>query len=416
MAGPVTISTIPKVFKDIFAGKALQMCIRGKPMLNRLVKLDDMEGAQTHFPWRANLHTGASHTFSNAQSDDTANDILRPVLTTKNHYAIIDFDAKALAGSRSNVGSYLRVKAKETQDQFEYLGQKMEREVWRGASLGTITVKPVLVSGSTYTWQMTSAADIKNIHKGQKINAWTTASGAGTMRTAVATVTKVAHKSNLVTATFTTDPSVAGQWTNNNAAVDYLFLQGDRDTSDTLGWTSIQDYIPSTDPSAGESFKGVDRSEMPNYYAGWRGDTYGTVEESVQQLAVIMAPYVNNLPFGGTEVWVSPANWQRLNAESGARLVRDPGGTAVLGYKGFRIATAAGDFPVMSGPFVPDSDAFLLDSSTWELHTLNELVHIANEDGQEMLRKGTTDSYEMRWRSWAELFCTAPVKNGRVAV
>ena len=410
MAGPVSITTIPKVFKDIFGGKAISMATRGKPMLNRIAKMDDMEGFQTHFPWRVNLHTGASHTFANAQSDDTANDILRPVLTTKNHYAIIDFDAKALAGSRSNVGSYLRVKAKETQDQFEYVGQKMERELWRGASLGQPAAAPTLVSGVIYTFQMKAAADIKSIHVGQLIAAWTTSSGSGTKRAGVATVTKVAHKANLVTATFSADPTAA--WTSS----DYLFVEGDRTTSDTLGWTSIQDYIPSADPTSGESFKGVDRSSVPNYYAGWRGDTYGTVEETVQQLAVVMAPYTNALPFGGTEVWVSPTNWQRLNAESGARLLRDQGGTAILGYKGFRIATAAGDFPVMSGPFVPDSDIFLLDQSTWELHTLNELLHIANEDGQEMLRKGTTDSYEMRWRSWAEPFCNAPVRNGRAAV
>lgn len=404
-----SISTVPKIFKDIFQGKATSMATRGKPMLNRIAKLDDLEGNQILQPWRGQLHTGATHTFSDAQTDDTSNDILRPAITSKDLYAVINFEAKAFKQSRSNIGSYLRIKAKETQEQFEYLGQTMERELWRGASLGQPSAAPAVVSGSTYTFSMKAAADIKNIHKGQVILAWTTSSGSGTSRSGVGTVTKVAHKANTVTATFDVNPSA---WTNG----DYLFLRGARTTTDTLGWTSIQDYIPSSDPTSGESFKGVDRSELPNYYAGWRGDTYGTIEETVQQLAVVMAPYTNALAFGGTEVWVSPTNWQRLNAESGARLLRDQGGTAVMGYKGFRIATAAGDFPVMSGPFVPDSDIFLLDQSTWELHTLGELVHLTDEDGLEMLRKASADQFEMRWRSWAELYCNAPVRNGRAAV
>jgi hypothetical protein len=416
MAGPVSITNVPKIFKDLFLGKATSMATRGKPMLDRIVKIDDMEGAISNFVWRANVHTGATHVFATAQSDDTANDVLRPQLTTANLYAVIDFDAKGLAGTRSAVGSYLRLKAKETQDQFEYVGQVMERELWRGASLGQLLAAPTVVSGLTFTFQMKAASDIVSIQKGQRIGAWTTASGAATQRTnvsaTVGTVTKVNHGTNTVTALFNVDPTAGTVWTAN----DYLFTEGARNTTDTLGWTSIQDYIPATDPSSGESFKGVDRSELPNYYAGWRGTTYGTIEESVQQLAVIMAPYVNALPFGGTEVWLSPKNWQRLNAESGARLLRDQGGTAILGYKGFRIATAAGDFPVMTGPFVPDSDAFLLDQSTWELHTLGEFLHLVNEDGQEMLRKATADEFEMRWRSWAMPFCQAPVKNGRVAV
>lgn len=405
----IDINTVPKIYKDIFGGKAISMATKGKPMLNRITKLDDLEGFQTHFPWRVHAHPGASHTFANAQSDDTANDVLRPVISPKNTYQAIDFDAKALAASRSNVGSYLRLKAKETQEGLEYMGQKLEREIWRGAYLGQPTGAPSNVAGAVYKFTVAKTSDLINFVKGQKIGAWTTSSGAGAQRAETAVVTKVLVKTNEVHGTFTGNPAT---W----ASTDFIFVEGDRNTTDTLGLTSIADYIPSADPSSGESFKGVDRSGFPELFAGWRGDTYGTVEESIQQLAVRMAPFTNALQFGGTEVWLHAQDWQRLNAEAGARLLRDQGGTAIMGFKGFRIATAAGDFPVMSGPYVPQGTAWLLDQSTWELHTLRELIHLVDEDGQEMLRKASTDSFEMRWRSWSELFCNAPIRNGRVTL
>lgn len=418
-----TIASLPKLFKDIFGSTTPEMlALRGKPAVSRMRKVDDMEGSSKYFPIRTHLHTGASHTFSNAQSMDTTNDIYRWNVTTKDHYAIIRFNAKALKASRSSLGSYVRLKAKELQEQLEYVGQRMEREIWLGTQLGQILAAPTNVSGSTYTFQMKDSADIVNIHVGMKIGAWSSSADSATQRNldgtaTYATVTKINHGANLVTATFSGNPLTNDGGDSPWGANDYLYVDGDRTSSAVLGWTGISQWIPTSDPSSGESFKGVDRSVMTNYLSGWRlASTYGTVEETCQQLAVLMAPYVSVLPSGGSEFWMAYDDVQRLNSEAGARLIREPGGTAELGYTGFKIGTPLGPIRVMSGPFVPSGGVRLLDWSTWAIHTLGDLFHLVDEDGQEMLRSATADEFEMRYRSWSEVVCEKPIHNGYAAL
>lgn len=406
------------MYKDVFKGdNPMMVALRGKPGTSRIKKVDDLEGYQNIYPLRVHVHTGASHTFTQAQADDTANDIYRFAIQAKDHYAVVNFDAKAMAMARSNIGSYLRLKAKETQETLEYVGQRMEKELWQGTSLGQVLAVPTNVTGAIYTFTMSPITKVINIQKGQKIGAWTTAVAVGVQKinsadsnvATIATVTKVNHSTGVVTATFNSDPTAgATPW----AAGNYLYTEGDRTATAVLGWTSITDYIPATDPSSGESFLGTDRSAMPNYLAGWRGTEYGTVEETAQQLITKMAPFVNALDFGGSEFWCSAQVFQRLQSEAGARLVRDQSTTPVMGYTKCRLATALGDIPVMTGPYVPSTGIFLLDWSTWSLHTNRPLFHLVDEDGLEMRAKATADQFEMRWRSWSELLCEKPVANG----
>lgn len=407
----VTISTVLKMYKDVFKGDNPSMlALRNKAGMSRIKKVDDMEGVKSIYPIRVHLHTGASHTFTDAQDNDTANDIYRFELQAKNSYAVVNFDAKAMAFSRSNVGSYLRLKAKEIQETLEYAGQRMEKELWRGTPVGSVTAAPVNVSGSTYTVTLADTTDIVNIHVGQVIECWDTADTASaTQRAEECVVTKINHSAGTFDGTFTGNPTA---WGTNT---DYLFVEGDRTSSSILGWTGISQYIPASDPAAAESFQGLDRSPMPNYLAGWRGTEYATIEESGQRLCTKMSPFVEAID-GKSEFWINPLGFHTLQSEAGARLVRDQGGTATLGYTRAKIATAMGEIPVMTGAFVPKTDLFLLDWSTWSVHTNKPLFHLVNEDGQEMLRKATADEFEMRWRGWSEPLCDEPVKNGRVPV
>lgn len=409
----VDITTVQKMYKDIFKGDPngpRMLAERGKPALSRLKKVDDLEGYQSIFPIRVHLHTGASHTFTQAQTDDTANDIYRFAIQPKDHFAFVNFDAKAMAAARSNVGSYLRLKAKEIQENLEYIGQRMEREFWRGTSVGSVGAAPANVSGNDYRVTLLDATDIVNFHKGMNIGCYDdNTGGAATKRAQTGVVTIVEHSAGTFVATFTGNPSA---WGTNT---DYIYVEGDRSGTSILGWTGFDQYIPSSAPSSGESFKGVDRSVMPDFLAGWRGTQYATNEETLQRLAVQMSPFVKSIA-GKTEYWMHPSAFHVTQMEAGARLVREQGGTPQLGYTNCKVASALGDLPIMTGPFCAKTTAALMDWSTWSVHTLKPLLHLVDEDGQEMLRKASADQFEMRWRSWSEVFCDEPEANGRVTL
>jgi hypothetical protein len=398
------------MFKTVFAGdKPMQLAMRGKPGIQKARKVDDINGYIQYYPIRSHLAAGVTHTFSDAQADETSNDIDRLGIQAKDTFVTVKLVAKEMALSRKDIGAYLRMKAKETEDRFEAFGQNMEREFWRGTHVGSVTAAPTLVSGSTYEVTLADPTDIVNIQKGMYIQCWDTAdASSATQRAETGQVTKINHGTGKFQATFTGNPSA---WGTNT---DYLFVRGTRTASAILGWTGLNDYVPATDPSGSDSFQagGLNRSTNVNYLAGWRGTQYSTIEETAQQLAVLMSPVMAEVA-GSSEFWIHAKGFQTLQAEAGARLIRDQGGTADLGYTNVKIATAFGAKKVMTGPFVPNSALFLLDWDGISIRTNGPLFHLADEDGLEMLRLSTADSYEMRWRSWSEVLVDKLISQGR---
>lgn len=402
------LTTAAKMFKDVFAGsKPEQLAVRGKPGISKARKVDDINGRIQYYPIRSHLAAGVTHTFSDAQADETSNDIDVLGIAAKDTYVTVKLVAKEMALSRKDIGAYLRMKAKETEDRFEAFGQNMEREFWAGTRLGQLLAAPTLVSGSTYTFSFVTTTDVINVQKGMYIQAWTTNVPVGALRAETAQVTAVNHGTGVVTALFTGAPSA---W----AANDYLFIRGTRTTTAILGWTGLNDYIPSSDPTSSDAFQAgsLNRSTNVNYLSGWRGTQYSTIEETAQQLAVTMSPVMSSVA-GSSEFWIHAKGFQTLQAEGGARLIRDQGGTAELGYTNVKIATSFGAKKVMTGPFVPVGTLFLLDWDGISIRTNGPLFQLANEDGLEMLRLSTADTYEMRWRSWSEVLVDKLISQGR---
>lgn len=408
-----TLGSAAKMFKEIFAGdRPEQLAVRGKPGLQRLRKVDDLDSYPlTHYPIRADLSAGVTHTFANAQDDEVSNDIYRIGITAKDTYVTVKLVAKEMAMSRKNIGAYLKLKAKEAEDRLEAFGQNMEREFWQGVAVGSVAAVPTLVSGSTYKVTLAEPTDIIHIQKGMKIGCWDTAdASSATQRAETCTaVTKVNHSEGTFEGTFTANPTAWG-----SVNTDYLFVAGTRTGTAILGWTSLLDYVPATDPSGSDSFQsgGLNRSNNVNYLSGWRGTEYATIEETAQQLCAKMSPIMASVA-GKVEFWIQAQGFQKLQAEGGARLIREQGGTAELGYTNVKIATAFGAIKVMVGPFVKKGVLHLVDWDGLSIRTNGPLLHVANEDGLEMLRLSNADTYEQRWRSWSEVLCDKMVSQGR---
>jgi hypothetical protein len=319
--------------------------------------------------------------------------------------------------SRDKVGAYMQLKTKELEEKLEYMGQRVASVFWQ-EYLGTVAAVPVLVSGTTYTVQLVNARDAVRVHRGQVLHCYS-ATTSGTLRNSEMTVTKVNHSTGVITGTFVTGstggavPTGASGWSNNAAATDFIYVKGDYGNQPT----SISSWVPSTHTGlSAENFLSAGagaRDIYPVAYAGWNGSWKNSIEESVKDLAANMAQYIDPL---SAEVWLSPYNFFRLESEMGARLQRDQGGTATAGYSSVRIPTAAGTLPVMVDPFIPDSFGAIHDMKTWEVHHLGPFIHRITDDGRDGARESDYDATEYRFRSWHELFCAKPIRNGRFTI
>lgn len=423
MAAPnVTVSGVLEFFKRTYPDRALpNLMTKRTPWLSRVKKIDDLTGEGQFQVINAELPTGAAYS-ANAnlavvQAGRSAGKGIKVFLTRKKFYDSISIDGESVHASRDKIGAYMQIKSKELEEKLEYMGQRVASTLWQ-EYVGTVAANPVNVSGAVYTIQLVNVRDSVRVHRGMVLHAYS-ATTAGTLRNGQATVTKVNHATGVITASFvqgdtgSATPTGASGWSNNAAATDFIYVRGDYGNQPT----SISSWIPSSHSGlAAENFltAGVGaRDTYPVAYAGWNGSWKGTIEETIKDLAANMAPHVDQL---SAEVWMSPYNFFRLEAEMGARLQRDQGGTAIAGYSNVRIPTAAGTLPVMIDPFIGDSFAAIHDMKTWELHHLGNFIHRITDDGSEGQRETDYDAVEYRFRSWHELHCSKPIRNGRVVI
>lgn len=423
MSAPnVTVSGVLEFFKRVYPDRALpNLMTKNKPWLSRVKKVDDLTGEGIFIPINAELPTGAAYSadasLANVQANRKSSKGIKVFLQRKKFYDSVSIDGESVWASREKMGAFLNMKTKELEEKLEYMGQRVASVLWQ-EFVGTVSANPVNVAGAVYTFQLVNIRDAVRIHRGQVLHAYS-ATTAGTLRNGEGTVTKVNHQTGVVTATYVAgstggaNPTGAGGWSNNGAETSFIYVKGDYSVQPT----SISSWIPASQAGlAAENFlsAGVGaRDTYPNAYAGWTGGWKNTIEESVKDLAANMAQYIDPLT---AEVWLSPYNFFRLEAEMGTRLQRDQGGTAIAGFSSVRIPTAAGTLPVMVDPFIPDSFGAIHDMSTWELHHLGPFIHRITDDGKEGQRETDYDATEYRFRSWHELACGKPIRNGRFTI
>jgi hypothetical protein len=88
----------------------------------------------------------------------------------------------------------------------------------------------------------------------------------------------------------------------------------------------------------------------------------------------------------------------------------------VFGSPALALLTPGGEIPVVADSYLDNSAAFLLDMSAIEVHHLDNLIHIVDDDGLGLVRQAADDGVEIRFRSWSENIIQRPFKCGRFPI
>lgn len=406
-----TIAALSDMFKRLYVGKDLSnQALRRTPLFRVIPRLDDLVGEGIYIPYNYGLPVGSSASLTRALANAGSSSVARWFVERKRYYGAYTIDGEAIHASKGREGAFLSVKQKEADEYVKYMGMQIGASFWGDGSgnIGRTSTDPG-AAGAGRTMTLTNVSDAVNFHLKQVIIANSALSG-GTNRTDTFTVTGVNRQTGVITGT------VAGG-AGDFAVNDYLFVDGNHGTAGGAAansmMTGVDAWIPSADPST--TLLGMTRTDDPTMKAGWRGTWEGTIEESAKSLAASMGQYLQSAASG---LWLSRQNWFRLEQElsSKNKLMMDDRATAVFGVPAIRMLTPEGDVPVMSDPFCPNSTGYLLDHSSWELHTMNSVPHLITDDGNQATRSSTEDSIEMRWRAWLEAVCFRPFTNGRFPI
>lgn len=417
MASASTIAALTKMYKTVYMNRDLaNQAKRKTPAYDSVQKFDDFDGNQLVFPFNDGVPTGVGVTLSDAQSLAASSTFDNWVMSTrKKLYGVLTIDAESMLAARKDLGAFLRLRQKETNELMAYMKMVLGGHAFWGDGAGNLSrITTVTPAGANPVTSFTiPRQDAIKFHRKAVLQANPNRTGnAGTLRTDVYRVTKVSRNTSALLATITVErvSGAANDWADN----DYVYLKGTYDAY-PLG---IAAFIPSATPGTGgvpSTLLGMDRTTDVEMKSGWRVSWQGSIEETIKFLCATMGQYVDQ---ENSVCWVSHYNWFRLEQELTAqnRKVIDARATQVFGSPALMVLTPDGNIPVVRDPYLDNAQAYILDMSTVEVHHLGPVLGMTDEDGLTALRQTSDDGIEIRIRHLGENIVQRPFKCGRAEI
>lgn len=406
----ISSTNLTNALKTLYIGQKMNNLVfdkKSRPFLTRVKKNGSFQGKTMPIPIMYEDVGGGSNTFSHALANQAAPATETFDIDIKSYYRVVQVNTKALRRSKSELGSFLKAQVVKFDSAINALSNDLEKALFRTKSgqLGTIDST---VNTSTLVCPLANAGEAKNFQIGGSYVAADTIASALRSATPM-TVSSIDYANNSIT--FGDGTNLGTQsW----AAGDLIFREGDYvSASDTLALSGLDDWLPTTVASSGDSHFGVDRYNWREKLAGiYKSDgDLNNIRSSILDLATQMADVNGAAP---DTLFINFPLWSQLADEMDIDVRRDP----MDGHGGFKslwIAGPGGMIEIIPCTFCQANTGWLLTMKTWTLWSMGDPVGIYSDDGQMAQRVYNADALETRICSYPQLACNAPGQNGRVA-
>lgn len=401
--------------KRYYSGQKLNELIYQDAPFFAMLKKDKSWGGNTYHyvtPYEAPI-TGRSASASTAATNG-ASSYTRAVqwaLTSQASYNHSRLGGETLRAAKSaGPGAFAPVMKTAMDGLYKGHADDIEIQLF-GNGYGAIGRIAAGTAASVTTFTLATPDDIFNFKVGQVLVASAQSDGTSIRQTSsvdnTATVTAVDRDAGTVTISVATDSFGSGDW----VASDYLYVQGDPATV----ISGLGRWLPSTAPSSGDSFFGVDRSVDTVRLGGCRitsaGSKIATINAATHRVA--------REPMGRPDVLFM--NFDDLgalvNEMEGSRQYIDQAGKMQAGGVGFdtiKIRGPKGLIDVFGNAHCPKGTGFLLTKETWVLCSRGEPIDFDRDDGLIVRSIESSDAVWMRSKGYMQLGCTAPGANARI--
>lgn len=386
-----TIASISSAMKIIFTPQQLKKILYSESALLALIAKKVFPGGK-YLPLPAQIGNpqGRSRTFTTAQANVGASKFIDFQITLVNDYGVVNFSGKDMLLARGGEASFIDMKVNEIENAIDQVRRNLSISLF-GDNSGKIGVVQG-VNGSVVT--LDNLEDIVRFEVGAPVEFLDSTGGSS----ATTTVSKVNRDAGSFTVA-----AAAGI-----VAGDYIYIQGDKD----LAISGLAAWLPAVAPTTGDSFFSVDRSIDPQRLAGRIINGVGmpiheAIQEGLRKTArdygrpdLVILPYSK---FTELEKVLLP------HAQYDIAKSTD----AVLGIKSITLTGPKGPVNVIADTDCPSNRGYVLTLDSWKLyHLMNEPIFVDEEDGLMILRSASADAYEARIKSYCQLACDAPGKNG----
>lgn len=376
---------------------------------------DGFAGKYIPVPLEYGTPQGRSHTFSNAQSQQTASALVSFFVYVIEDYQLVTITNLLMEQTKTNAGAFVDAAKLQLDGGFRNITNNIAFELFgdgtatRGISSSSSTQNGVVAGGTVLP--LTNAQQIVSFEVGMLLVASSSAGGAPSSDTVL--ITAVDRANGIVYGTASA-ASLSGNWAIGSGSA-YLSISGDipssgaSSTSSFLALSGLAAWIPTSTPASNDSFWGVNRSADPTRLAGCRFNAQSyTIEEGMTQALAFL-----NREGGKPDLCIMDfASYAALVNALGAKVqyVQVNHDEVEVAFEGITFQSAYGRVTVLADRSCPPQTAYLLTMNTWKLRSLGKVPHILTYgmEGLEGLRVGNADALEIRIGYYGNLICSAP--------
>jgi hypothetical protein len=399
------ITTLP-IQKTLYPQKDIEVeWHEHMPLYAQMDKLESFSGKNLQIALRYGTTQGRSRQFANAQANKTASKLANWLITRCRDYSIYAIDGETIDATGDDAGAIVEAVTIEIDAAMDAIKLSTARSMYRNSGGALARV------GSGSTTATITLSDVNTViffEVGQIVTTYATdgsTPGVGP-NAGTAALTAVDRQVGTITAGATfisTIPAIATS--------DYIFTDGDYGAS----CAGLDGWIPSTAPTSGDSFFGLDRSVDPVRLAGVRAqNTAGLAPEEALQTGLQQIFRQGGRP---TCIFENDADFKLLVLSLGSRVIYETVKTdAEIGFEGVKIVgMGIGSVLVFPDPNCQQGTAWALDMRSWTFNSLKAFPRFLDLDKLgRLVREATADAYEGRIGGYYQMYCDAPAWNGRI--
>ncbi len=399
MAGS-TLTTLSHIYKRKYSDAQVEeVASREHPTYAMMPKKGGFTGELMAYAIDYSFPQGIGGTLAGAQAAASGTKGAQLVVYRKPKFGVITMNNEAIAAC-ANDGALYDLATKETDKILREMGDGLGFDLFRNGT----GIRGRRLSISTNVVTLGNAADVRNFKINMLVGASANATGLSP-RTGTTTVSAIDE--DLGTVTLTSAAAITSFADN-----DYLF----RATEPGTCMEGFGTATPLVAPTAGDSFRGIDRSVDVQGLSGVRVATStGSIIADFGTIAVKANMRGKKLPKGV----LAPTNFWTVSQILGAKVEYDGGGgTAEVGFQYIVINTPGGAMKVYSDPDCPSTEGRAFNPDAHYLYHLHGLPHLdkRGNSGDVEMRMAAEDAVEVRARAWVNYCQSDTAAHGVIAI
>lgn len=371
------------IFKDKYDDDSVVKSItRDHPLLDRIPRKGGFTGKGEFYSIKTSNTQGVANDIDSARTAASTSLGKQPYLERFAKYGVIQLNGEDMHAAADG-GAFYDLVTEQSDSIMEEMGNSMAHDLYGDGS--GVRGRVASVNGNILT--LTNPDDVRYFPLGMTVIADNNASGASP-KVGSTTVTAFDDDTGTVT--------VANAAAANIAQNDYLFRYGEN--ASCLEGLAL--CTPLVAPTAGDSFRGIDRSTAVRLLAGARiDDTATAIEENIRLAALKVR---NNGMRGKQDAFfLNPLSFHTICTRLNAKVVYEGAmSDASVYHETISVVTPAGTLKLISDQDCPTDLGYGVLMAEHAIRHLEGLPHIIRDDGRPSLRLTSGDGIEIQMRAW----------------